>query len=278
MSETVRDPLAEPPKKARRPSPVMPRVAERTTGGKIASFLIHAIAILLLFLPAFNHKMLQVDMEGAGGAGPAGGGGGGHRGSGGAREEHLTYVTTAPQPALVVPKVIPPIVEKKPDPVVTPPPPVVTPPEATKADSTSKVVAEATAPVIGTGGGTGNDGTNGTGPGTGGGKGSGNGTGTGTKDGPGTGGGNGTKYKASVTTLVLPPLPAPAKVKPYSMTACFEVDSVGHQRLLDWNKSRDDGYNRKVLETLNNTRFKPAWDPKLGMAVRDTTCINVRVG
>jgi protein TonB len=264
--------------KARRPSPVMPRVAERTTGGKVASFLIHAIAILLLFLPAFNHKMLQVDMEGAGGAGPAGGGGGGHQGSGGVKEERLTYVSTAPQPALVVPKVIPPVVEKKPDPVVTPPPPVVTPPpEPTKADSASKATAEATAPVIGTGGGTGNDGTNGTGPGTGGGKGSGVGTGTGSSVGPGTGGGNGMKYKASVTTLVILPLPLPAKVKPYVMRACFEVDSIGHQTLLEWTKSKDAAYNKKVEESLRGYRFRPAVLPN-GTAVRDTTCVNASGG
>lgn len=272
MSEPTRDPQAEPNAKDRkRAVVVMPRVDERTTGGAVVSFLIHATAILLLFLPAFNQKMLQINMEGAGGAGPAGGGGGGHRGTGGVREEQVQYMSAAPTP-VSIPKIIPPVVEeKKKEPEVVPPP-VVAPPAPTTADTAAKVTSEVTAPVVGTGGGTGNDGTSGSGPGRGGGRGSGVGDGVGSSVGSGTGGGSGTKYKASVTTLVILPIPVPARVKPYSMEACFEVDSLGRQRLLTWTKSKDDSYNRKVEESLKGYRFRPAVLPS-GVAVRDTSCI-----
>jgi hypothetical protein len=72
-------------------------------------------------------------------------------------------------------------------------------------------------------------------------------------------------------------MPLPAKVKPYVMRACFEVDSIGHQRLLEWTKSKDDNYNKKVLESLGGYRFRPAVLPN-GTAVRDTTCINATGG
>jgi hypothetical protein len=80
-----------------------------------------------------------------------------------------------------------------------------------------------------------------------------------------------------VTTLVILPLPIPAKVKPYVMEACFEVDSLGHQKLLQWTKSKDDGYNKKVEETLHGYRFRPA--SRLdGTTVRDTACVQARGG
>jgi hypothetical protein len=67
----------------------------------------------------------------------------------------------------------------------------------------------------------------------------------------------------------MPPIPAPAKVKPYEMVAQFEVDTLGRARLLDWTKSKDDGYNRRVELTLRGYKFRPAVTLD-GVAVMDT--------
>jgi protein TonB len=255
----------------------MPNMTERGWPSHVASTLIHAFAILLLFLPSLRSLDLQVDEEGAGGAGPAGGGGGGTRGTGGVRSEHVQYVAqqaAAPIPVPEPPRIIPPLVEKKPEVV---PPPTPTPPvDAAKADSSNKA-AEASAATVGTGGGSGNDGTAGSGPGKGGGVGSGEGTGRGSGIGPGTGGGFGTVYPPTVTQLVILPLPAPSKVKPYELVAWFDVDSLGRATLLTWNEPKDKGYRDKVYTSLQGYRFRPAvtWD---GRPVRDTVAIRASVG
>ena len=263
-----------------------PRTSEKDWPSKVASVLLHAFVILLIILPSLAPMVIEIDEEGAGGPGPAGGGGGGTRGTGGVRSERIQYVAATPSvippvPVIEPPRIIPPLVEVK-KPEVVPPPVVPTPPvvvETAKVDSTNnKAATEASSVVAGTGGGSGNDGTNGSGPGKGGGKGSGEGTGTGSSVGPGTGGGSGTVYPPQVTQLVILPLPAPNKVKPYEMTAFFDVDSLGRATLIDWNRPKDSDYAKKVEATLRGYRFRPAVRALDGMPVRDTVAIRASIG
>jgi protein TonB len=238
--------------------------------GATASFLIHALIVLLLLLPAIAPTMLNIETEGAGGPGPAGGGGGGRAGSGGLftpdRAERLQYVTPPRVQPVPTPAPVPPPEEKKPEekkPEPTPPTP--TPP--TPAPPAAAPVAQAETP--GTGGGTGNDGSHGSGPGTGGGVGSGVGTGRGSGTGPGTGGGLAEKYKATVTSLPILPLPIPGGVRPYAMKAYFDVDERGKATLIAFNPSKDGGYNKRIKEMLQEIRFRPAVR-RDGTPVRDT--------
>lgn len=227
--------------------------------GVAASIAVHALALLLIIMPFFADEIVSAVTTGAGGPGPAGGGGGGNRGSGGSREaitkeERLRYVRVDPTP-IVTPSVLPPVPE---------PPKEEKPPEPT-IDIKTELPKEKMdlALATGVGGGTGNDGSAGAGPGSGGGVGSGVGTGRGTGTGPGTGGGEGTIYPPQPIQVLLPPFPAPEKIKPYYLTVTFEIDVrgnvIGTPR---FNPSKDAGYNRQVLATLRNFRFRPAtkWD------------------
>ncbi len=229
--------------------------------GAAASIVIHGVLLLLIIVPLFFAPKIVEMVTGAGGPGPAGGGGGGSGGTGGAREtqpvtERLRYIRVHPTP-VPTPSELPPIPEV---------PAVVEekPPEPT-IDIKTEVPREQIdlALATGVGGGAGKDGTAGAGPGSGGGVGSGIGTGRGTGTGPGTGGGEGTIYPPQPIQVLLPPFPAPEKIKPYYLTATFDVDErgnvVGAPR---FNPSRDASYNRQVLATLKNFRFRPAtkWD------------------
>jgi hypothetical protein len=42
------------------------------------------------------------------------------------------------------------------------------------------------------------------------------------------------------------------------MVAKFEVDSLGRATLIDWTRSKDAAYNRKVEASLKGYRFRPA--------------------
>jgi hypothetical protein len=127
--------------------------------------------------------------------------------------------------------------------------------------------------VPGVGGGSGNDGTAGSGPGTGGGIGSGNGTGRGSGNGPGTGGGSAEIFPPTVIALTILPIPAPSKVRPYTMVAYFDVDTLGNATLLTFNPSKDGGYNRRIREMLGEIKFRPAVRGD-GRPVRDTAKIS----
>jgi periplasmic protein TonB len=244
----------------------MPLPKQSSVGGSVTSFLVHLLIVLLLIGPWWATKVMEQKM-GGGGPGPAGGGGGGNNGTGGEVKERTRFVQIVPppppkvqQPQLVVPPPVikpPPPEEKKPD------PPKATPEPEAKKDASQ---------VTGTGGGTGHDGTAGSGPGTGGGVGSGDGTGRGSSNGPGTGGGAGRTYPPTVTNLAILPIPVPSKVRPYKLIAYFDVDEKGTTTLLRWNKSSDNGYNKKIEAMLNEVRFRPAvkFD---GTPVRDTTWI-----
>jgi protein TonB len=227
--------------------------------GVVTSVVVHVLIVLLIITPFFADEIMSAVTTGAGGPGPAGGGGGGSRGSGGAREaqpkeERLRYIRVDPKP-VVTPDVLPPIPEV---------PKEEKPPEP-RIEITTEIPKEQMdfSLATGVGGGTGNDGTKGTGPGTGGGVGSGVGTGRGTGTGPGTGGGEGTIYPPQPIQVLLPPFPAPEKIKPYYLTVTFEVDERGNViGTPKFNPSKDAGYNRQVLATLKNFRFRPAtkWD------------------
>jgi protein TonB len=233
----------------------------------MASLAFHLLILLLLIGPIWMRVTLDPTMKGAGGPGPAGGGGGGAGGSGGQVRERLRYVVIAPPPT--------PVVVQKPvvtPPVVKPPEPEKPKPEPVKAPPQPEAPKDA-AQVVGTGGGTGHDGSAGSGPGTGGGVGSGDGTGRGSGRGPGTGGGEGRIYPPTVTNLAILPIPVPSKVRPYKMIAYFEVDERGNAKLLSFNPSRDNDYNRKIRMMLEEVRFRAAvrWD---GVPVKDTTFIS----
>lgn len=242
--------------------------------GTIASVLIHLLIIFLIVTPFATHTGVVIEKpQGAGGPGPAGGGGGGKRGTGGALER-VQYVQTAPPPAPTPVAVIPP-----PTPIPLPvivPPPIAKPPEPTpdvRPDLKVDVKpAEATAPVVGVGGGTGKDGTNGTGPGTGGGTGSGNGTGRGSGNGPGTGGGVQANYAPTPTELFIPPLPFPSKLRGFHLVAEFDVDENG--KVVDWkfNGTGDGGYDRRLNDVLKATKFRPGTTPA-GVPIRMKTQI-----
>jgi periplasmic protein TonB len=257
---------------ALRPLVGLPQRAESRWGGPTFSFLAHALLVLLLFLPSFIQATIEVTEEGAGGPGPAGGGGGGSGGTGGVRAERLQYMEVAPAKPSAVPSITPPVIPppevKPPEPVVTPPP--TPPPTETKADEAKTAATEATSVVAGVGGGSGNDGSAGMGPGSGGGVGSGVGTGRGSGTGPGTGGGTGAVYSAQPTSLSLLPQPVPSRVRPYTLEAIFEVDERGRAKVLQWNRSKDNGYNQKIEKMLQEIRFRPAVRASDGMPVVDT--------
>jgi protein TonB len=268
LNEPVSVPVRAVAGRPKRPALGLPAVRENRWTGPTTSFLIHALLLAFVLWPTAV-AIIETDDTGAGGAGPAGGGGGGMGGTGGITSdpERLQYVVVAPTP--VPPVIVPPVEEKKPEIV---PPPVPTPPEVTTIPDSVKTSVDIGSAVTGVGGGSGNDGSAGAGPGSGGGVGSGEGTGRGSSVGPGTGGGPGTVYPASVTTLVMPPMPVPAKVKPYEMVANFIVDSLGRATLLNWTRSKDDSYNRRVEATLKNYRFRPAVTLD-GVPVVDTVTI-----
>jgi periplasmic protein TonB len=261
-----------------RPPIGIPRPPEPRVQATIASALLHALVIFLILAPPLfvTAQMLEVRQEGAGGPGPVGGGGGGTQGSGGQppvpMQERVRYIAPQPPPTPVEKA-------KTPDPVKPPPkkpdepkPEVVPPPiETPKAESTPTAAVTVDS-ITGTGGGTGRDGTTGSGPGSGGGVGSGVGTGRGSGTGPGTGGGDADVHPPTVITLSILPLPIPSKVRPYKMTAIFEVDSIGNAKLLTFNPSKDGGYNKRIREMLSEIRFRPAVT-RDGRPVRDTAVV-----
>lgn len=235
----------------------MPRPKGARESSRISamiSFAFHAIIILLLLLPALLSQSVRSALAtGAGGAGPQGGGGG----SGGlfGPRERVQYVRVAPDPA---PAVTPPVTKPVPTPIPVPPKAVVTPPTPQVQPQATPPPTE-TPPTTGGAAGAGNtNGGGGAGPGTGGGTGSGVGTGTGSANGPGTGGGIDSVYPPQPIEVFIPPTPIPSKIKPYTLVAQFDVDSTGKVLNVDFNETRDGGYNRKLRAQLARIRFRPA--------------------
>lgn len=232
--------------------------------GWIWSCLFHICLLWLMFTPAIL-ELPDLEDKGAGGPGLVGGGGGGNRGTGAERIQfyvpaQVEQVPIEVQKVAPIPTIIP-VIEKP----------------LTQDTVQSTKDTEAVASTVGSGGGAGNAGTSGAGVGTGGGVGSGEGTGQGTSTGPGRGGGIGTKYPATPTQLAILPMPVPSKVKPYECEAFFEVDTLGHGRLLSFTKSKDKDYNIKVEKVLNMFKFRPAVLLD-GTSVMDTVKVVMTVG
>ena len=254
--EAWREP-ASAPVRARPNLPTsMPRPAgarEQSRVSAIISLALHVLIIALLILPALlSPSVRSAVARGAGGAGPAGGGGG----SGGlfGTRETLRYLRVAPDP-------VPPQVTPTPVPTPTPvvPKPVEVKPPTPQVQPQATPPPTNAAPATGGAAGTGNtSGAGGAGPGSGGGIGSGVGTGTGSANGPGTGGGADSVYPPQPTQVFIPPTPIPAKIRPFTLVAQFDVDSSGKVLSVDFNETRDGGYNKKLREQLGRIRFRPA--------------------
>jgi len=234
----------------------------------LVSLALHALLIILAVAPPLwvSQQINATQQQGPRGDGRAGGGGGGMKGSGGDwTRESLRYFSVPEvipsTPVVPEPIPVPKPEETKPEPPVPEVKPQPAPPVAT-ADTAAPEVkpVEIASIVSGTGGGSGTDGTVGSGPGKGGGVGSGTGTGRGSGTGSGTGAGNDDSaiYPPTTVVLAILPLPVPNKVRPYKLIAYFEVDTLGNSRLLSFNPSNDNGYNRRVREMLSEIRFRPA--------------------
>ena len=245
------------PKRPRYRPPIgIPIREEGKTAGALISILLHVLIVaLLLAPPLLIARQIQVSNEGAGGPGPVGGGGGGTRGTGGENaRERLRFIRVAPIPAAPQPKLEPqpvPVVPKVEPPKPKPLEPIPPTPEL-------KPAAPATAntdpsKVAGVGGGSGNDGTAGSGP--------------------GTGGGYAEIFPPTVVALTILPIPVPSKVRPYTLVAYFDVDTLGNATLLSFNPSKDGGYNKRIREMLSEIRFRPAVRAD-GRPVRDTAQIS----
>jgi protein TonB len=228
-----------------------------------ASLGLHVLAILLVVTApsVFDSTSLLPALQGAGGRGPAGGGGGGAKGApsgwGGlvtepSAREHLTFLRVPEVNQLAAKPHSEPRHQEQPK-IDLPSRSEVLPRPDSLATSDSAVHASGG----GAGGGSGSD-SSGAGPGRGGGVGSGVGTGRGSGVGPGTGGGEEIVYPPTVVSLPILPLPVPPKVRPYKMIAQFEVDTLGNARLIAFNPSRDEDYNRRIRAMLMEIRFRPA--------------------
>ena len=247
-----------------RPPIGIPGRPEARAEGTLASFLLHALIIIMILGPTIfaTTQLNDVRNRGAGGRGPAGGGGCGMMGNGGIRfvPEKLNFVKVAPAAPKETPKPKP---EEKPK-----------VPEIPRLPEPKKAAVLDTAPTVsgdGTGG-TGRDGSAGSGPGSGGGVGSGVGAGRGSANGPGTGGGTDEVFPAMLVAMPILPIPVPSKVRPYKMVAYFEVDSLGTAKLLSFTPTRDSNYNKRVREMLLEMRFRPAVRGN-GTPVRDTVVV-----
>lgn len=265
-----------PQRRPYRPPIGIPTVGEPRARATIVSVALHALLFLAVVAPTLfiSARLVDATQRGAGGPGPVGGGGGGDRGDG--RRERLPYVQERLDYLQVqAPPPVPKQKEETPKPEIAPPKPPPPPPvEETPAPTPPPAVATADSlggAGTGTSTGTGSDGSAGDGPGRGGGVGSGVGTGRGSSTGPGRGGGDGDVYPPTVVALPILPLPIPSKVRPYKMVARFEVDEDGNAKLLEFNPSRDSGYNKRIREMLAEIRFRPA----VGMDGRPVRAIAV---
>lgn len=242
-------PQPQPPKRRYRVPLGMPGKRPDWRAGSTVSVVAHVILLLLLVGRLTSPEIFEM-AQGAGGDGPAGGGGGGTRGSGRIRAEELKFVRV--QEPLPAPTPVPKVELPVPKPVL--------PPLLPTLQLSAPKPPDLTMPT-GVGGGTGSDGTTGSGPGTGGGVGTGVGTGRGSSEGPGTGGGNQANFPPELIELFLPPMPVPASVKGHRLIAEFDVDERGRVMSVNFNETRDRGYNGRLRDALKGYRFRPGHRP-----------------
>ena len=81
-------------------------------------------------------------------------------------------------------------------------------------------------------------------------------------------------YPPTVRDLFIPPMPAPQAVKGFHMKAFFDVDEKGNAKLIGFNPTRDNDYNKRVAEVLRSMRFRPGVHAD-GTAKRDTAEIEI---
>lgn len=281
-------PERAPKRKVRPPFTVMsfPKRRDGLKAGLALSIALHALIILLIIAPPLAARFVESpEATGAGGAGPAGGGGGGVGGQGGGRElqetipERLRYLQMQRQqpPAPVMEPEVP--AEEVPPPVEEPEPVPEEPPVPQPQEiDIAALLPEAPRPSVveGVGGGSGRDGSAGMGPGSGGGIGSGIGTGTGSAVGPGTGGGDAAIYPPTPVEVLIPPMPVPNRLRGITIVALFDVDSSGRVMSVDFEPTRNRGYDRDLRERLRRYRFRPAVRPD-GTPVRATVPIPIRL-
>ena len=250
--QDLSEPTTQPPAPQRRRYRVpvgMPGKKPDWRTGSAVSIAAHIILLILLVGRLTSPEIFEM-AQGAGGDGPAGGGGGGTRGSGRVREQ-LKFIQMAPPP---------PAEQAKPAIQLPIPQPVLPQPQLPQLTFVPPKEPDLTMPA-GVGGGTGADGTTGSGPGTGGGVGTGVGTGRGSSEGPGTGGGNQVNYPPELIELFLPPMPVPSSVKGHRLIAEFDVDERGRVLSVNFNDTRDRGYNGRLREALKGYRFRPGHRP-----------------
>ena len=230
------------------PPPLRLPAPRRRPGGFIASFLIHAVILLLL-------ARYGVELVLGSGNNPFGarGGGGGAGGSVHIVDLPAAAAASAPAPAAPVPQ---PVVHTVPPPAIDPAP-TLTPPAL-------QPLAMKVSPAVATVG-TMSDGTTGHGPGAGGGTGAGAGPGVGNDSGPGSGG-NGAYINPPSPRVVL--LAARCLHGNVSVLLSVGVDGrVTHVQMEPEVKNRD--CRREMMDKMMGYEFLPA-RTRDGRAVADT--------
>lgn len=225
---------------------------------------LHALALVLIFVPVVATTAIRVDSRSFGLPTDSRRGGGGG-GSGGNIPERLRFLLVTPMatPTPVIPPPRPVAPPRIPRPV--PPRPMAAPEPTPRAPPPEPAAGAAGAQADLTGSGTGVGGGVGTGTGSGVGNGVGNGRG---------GSATATKVKAYPIELPAAGLDAPAKIRPFHLEARFEVTDRGDARLLSFTPTRDDGFNKRLREELSGTRFHAAALPD-GTPVADTVAVTL---
>lgn len=225
----------------------MPRGRERYTRGVALAGIVHAGAILALFIAG---AATDTYFLGIGGPGPRGGGGGG--GGSVIRLVDLPPMDRAGQvPAVETPPTEPVELQL--------PTPNLQPVLETNSLFTDPVPTGPIVPGARLGQGPGTGGGAGAGSGSGGGVGSGAGTGVGAGEGPGTGGEGGSVLPPEPELMIVPPTDRPRSVRGRTFEVHFWVDASGAVTRVEVDPEIEDGdYRRRFLEQMQRYRFKPA--------------------
>ncbi len=232
----------------------------------LLSAVLHLIAIAAL---VWQGQRAAAQLARAAGEGPGLGGGGG---GGGWSRALAVFTVPAAQaappppvetPVFVVPSVVEPLPEVKPDSTPTPPlPPAPTEP------APQAVGASATGAGAGQG--------PGAGPGSAGGTGGGTGGGVGSVVGPDSGGAGGRIFPPQPQGIILPPMPSPRSLRGTRVTVTFTIGERGE--VLDVAVEpaiQDRGYRNQFLERMRRYTFTPGYDRLGGRPVRAAIPITI---